>query len=118
MIFGHLYLPNDRDFGSIKKANQRTQHVFVPEDWCNLVENARTKKSFQVVRMTAEDFVSTQNIRCEIMYRKVNTKKEKVERLKIRWLQTKTSHLRSTAITLSKFGRPFRYWESVTQPTV
>lgn len=70
MISGHAYLPNDRDFGSIEKANRRTQHVFVPEDWCNLVQNARTKNRFQVVRMTTE---------VHKVYRKVNTKKEKAE---------------------------------------
>ena len=41
MISGHSYLPNDRDFGSIERANRRTQHMFVPEHWCNLVETAR-----------------------------------------------------------------------------
>ena len=87
MIPGHSYLPNDRDFSSIEKANRRTQHVFVPEDWCTLVETARTKNPFHVVRMVKEDFVSTKNIRSEIVYRKVNTKKEKVEWLNIRWLQ-------------------------------
>ena len=76
MISGELDLPNDKDFGSIEKANRRTQHVFSPEDWCNLIENARTKNPFQVIRMTTEDFVATQNIRCEIMYQKVNTKKK------------------------------------------
>lgn len=38
MISGHSYLPNDRDFGSIEKANRRIQHIFVPDDWCTLVE--------------------------------------------------------------------------------
>ena len=32
MISGHSYLPNGRDFGSIEKANHRTQHIFIPED--------------------------------------------------------------------------------------
>ena len=43
MILGHSYLPNNRDFGSIEKANRRNQHVFIPEEWCTLVENVRTK---------------------------------------------------------------------------
>ena len=36
MVSGHSYLPNDRDFGSIERANRHTQHIFVPEDWCTL----------------------------------------------------------------------------------
>ena len=87
MISGHSYLPNDRDFGSIENANRRTQHVFVPEEWCTLVERARSKNPFQVVRMKQENFVSLKKIRAEIVYRKVNTKKEKVEWLNIRWIQ-------------------------------
>ena len=87
MISGHSYLPNDRDFGSIEKANRRTQHVYVPEDWCNLVENARRQNAFHVIRITTEDFVSTRNVRSEIVYRKTNTNGNKVEWLNIRWLQ-------------------------------
>lgn len=37
--------------------------------------------------MGKEYFVSTKNVKSEIVYRKVNTRKEKVEWLKIRWLQ-------------------------------
>lgn len=37
--------------------------------------------------MGKEDFVSTMNVKSEIVYHKVNTRKEKVEWLKIRWLQ-------------------------------
>ena len=41
MLSGHSYLPNDRDFGSIEKAHQRMQHVYIPEGWCTLVEQSR-----------------------------------------------------------------------------
>lgn len=49
MILEHSYLPNDHDFGSIEKAHRQTQHIFIPEDWYTLVENARTKNPFHVV---------------------------------------------------------------------
>lgn len=87
VVSEHLYLPNDRDFGSIENANRRTQLVFVLEDWCTLVERARSKHPFQVVHMKRENFMSTKNIPAEIVYCKVNTKKEKVEWLNIRWIQ-------------------------------
>ena len=86
MVSGHSYLPNDRDFGSIEKAN-RKQHVYIPEEWCKLVESCRRKNPFNVTRMDTKDFVSTSNHRTHIVYRKVNTAKEKVEWLKIRWMQ-------------------------------
>ena len=87
MLSGHSYLPNDRDFGSIEKANRKTQHIFVPDDWCTLVEKARTKNPFVVIRMSTDDFVSIQNVRSQIVYRKKNTQKQKVDWLSMRWLQ-------------------------------
>ena len=33
MISGQSYLLNDRDFGSIEKANLKTEYVLVSEDW-------------------------------------------------------------------------------------
>ena len=79
MMPGNFYLPNDRDFGSIKKANRRSPHIFVPQDWATLVENARGKNPFNVVLMARSDFVFVGAIRSEIAYRKVNTRKGKVE---------------------------------------
>ena len=85
MMPGHSYLPNDRDFVSIEKLSRRSPHVFVPNDWISLVENARGKNPFHVVAMATSDFVTTEAIRSQIVYRKVNTHNEKVEWLNIRW---------------------------------
>lgn len=87
MLSGHSYLPNDRDFGTIEKASRRTQHVFVPEEWCTLVENARQRNPFTVKRMETDDFVSIEKVRSLIVHRKTNTQKQKVGGLNIRWLQ-------------------------------
>ena len=92
MLSGHSYLPNDRDFGSIEKASRRTQHVFVPEDWCVLVERARQRNPFTVKRMETCDFLSIESVRSLIVHRKVNTQKQKVEWLNIRWLQICADH--------------------------
>ena len=67
MISGHSFLPNDHDFGSIEKASRRTQHVYVPENWCTLVEAARRNNPFNVTRMEMGDFVSAENIRSAIV---------------------------------------------------
>lgn len=37
MIVGHSYLPNDRDFGSIKTERCKHNTVFVPEEWSELI---------------------------------------------------------------------------------
>ena len=63
MIPGHS---NDRDFGSIEKANRRSPHIFVPEDWVTLVERATSKNPFHVTQMTTSDFVSTEAIQSKI----------------------------------------------------
>ena len=89
MISGHSYLPNDRDFGSIEKANRKTQHVFVPDDWCTLIENSHHKNPFSVTKMSASDFISMDNVKSLIVHRKTNTHKEKVDWLSIRWLQVR-----------------------------
>ena len=79
MVTEHSYLPNERDFGSIEKVSRRTQHVYVPDDWCTIVEKVRRNYPFHVTKMKIEDFVSLQNVRSSIVYRKVNTHKEKVK---------------------------------------
>ena len=43
MIVGHSYLPNDRDFGSIETERRKHNTVFVPEEWSDLILNARRK---------------------------------------------------------------------------
>ena len=59
------------DFGSIENA---------------VVERARSKNPFQIVRMKRETFVSVKNIQAEIVHHQVNTK-EKVEWLSICWIE-------------------------------
>ena len=91
MLSGHSYLPNDRDFGSIVSQRRRTTAIYVPEDWCKLVGNARRRNPFQVRRMTRTDFVSSASIFAMIVNRKVNVSGEKVEWLKIHWIRVEKS---------------------------
>ena len=56
MMSGHSYLLNDRDFGGIEKARRRTSAVYVPNEWCTLIKNARRVNPFQVRVMTQADF--------------------------------------------------------------
>ena len=75
MISGHSYLPNDRDFASIETENRKTQHVFVPDDWCTLIRNACHVNPFVVTKMSTSDFFSIENVRSQIVYRKKKKKK-------------------------------------------
>jgi hypothetical protein len=51
---GHTYLVCDRDFGVIEQKTKKTLVLYDPESWFNLVESAKSKKPFKVVRMTQE----------------------------------------------------------------
>ena len=87
MISGHSYLPNDRDFGGIERLRRRTTSLFVPEEWCTLVEGACRVNPFRVRRMQREDFISTTPLTEMIVNRKKNVNNEKVEWLNIHWIR-------------------------------
>ena len=86
MVSGHSYLPNDRDFGHVELARKKTTHIFIPEDWENLVKEARCKNAFHVKTMKREDFVSFKPLKKAVVNRKVNTQGAKVQWLKIQWI--------------------------------
>ena len=46
MTVGHSYLPNNRDFGSIKTERCKCNTIFVPEEWSELILNSRRKNPF------------------------------------------------------------------------
>lgn len=75
--------------------------MYVPEEWCQLVENCRRKNPFKVTRMETKDLVSTSTLRENIVYRKVNTMKEKVKWLKIRYLMRSDIGIAILIVSLS-----------------
>lgn len=91
MVSGHSYLPNDRDFASIENMKRKTQHIYVPSQWYELVRDCRRQNPFEVLRMKAEDFRSINPVRLCITNRKVNTNKSKVQWLNIRWARFEKS---------------------------
>ena len=86
MVSGHSYLPNDCDFGGIEGARHRLSHLYVPEEWGELVRKAHRVNPFQVRWMTQADFISVGPLKAAIVNRKVNTDGEKVEWLKRHWI--------------------------------
>ena len=89
MVPGHSFLPNDRDFGNIESARRKSQHLFVPEHWYDLVRTARHKNPFTVTPMECCDFVSLKSLAKAFVNRKINTQKQKVDWLQIRWIQVR-----------------------------
>ena len=55
MISGHSFLPADRDFAQIERK-KKTAKVLLPEDWGNVISEARVSKPFTVIHMTQECF--------------------------------------------------------------
>jgi hypothetical protein len=52
---GHTYLLCNRDdFGVVEWKTKEALAVYDPESWCNIVEPAKSKKPFKVVRMMQE----------------------------------------------------------------
>lgn len=87
MTVGHSYLPNDRDFGSIETERRKHNTVFVPEEWYELIVNARRKNPFIVTNMTQADFVSLVPISKSFVNRKTNTAKQGVQWLQMKWIR-------------------------------
>ena len=52
LVRGHTYLPNDRDFAHIEKRKSSAR-VYVPDDWIEIVKEARPNHPFNVVNMNA-----------------------------------------------------------------
>nr|CAH7747678.1 unnamed protein product [Callosobruchus chinensis] len=51
-VRGHSYLPNDQDFSLISRKMRKTERVETPEEWDNLILEARAKPSpFRLVKV-------------------------------------------------------------------
>lgn len=92
MVSGHSYLPNDRDFSSIEGAKRKTQVVYLPSEWYNLVRTCRRNNPFEVLEMESEDFKSFNMVKSAIVNRKKTIDKEKVDWLQMRWIRFERSH--------------------------
>ena len=91
MVSGHSYLPNDADFGIIERASRKTTNMYVPEHWSRLIETCNRKKPFRVVRMQPDMFKSLDELSQAVAIRKTSETGEKVEWLKIQWIQVRKS---------------------------
>ena len=93
MVSGHSYLPNDWDFGSIETAKWCTQQVFFPADWQSLICNCRKKNAFTVREIKREDFFAINKLTqyYNIVNRKQNKDKQKVNWLKFLWIRVEKS---------------------------
>jgi len=93
---GNSFLPNDADFSDIEKRKKFHPQIYHPQEWCNVMTEARSKsKPFEVVTMQPDDFFSTKPLELGITNGKRDTNKDKVNWLKMRQIQYRRSDPKS-----------------------
>lgn len=87
LVSGHSYLRCDQDFGLIERNKKYFQHIYVPNDWIEVIKTANKKVPFEVVEMKSEDFISSKLMTDSITHRHKDQDKNTVEWFKIQWLK-------------------------------
>ena len=85
LVRGHTYLPNDRDFSHIEKLKS-SSHVFIPEQWEDVIASARKKDPYNVQRMRADEFLDFGALEKEYTRRKKDSSKKPVLISKVAWM--------------------------------
>lgn len=85
---GHSYLQNDSDFGDIEKKLKYHPEIYIPTQWYDIILNARVKKNkFEVVHMKREDFKSMDMLKQNLVNRKKDVNRQKIEWMKIKQMK-------------------------------
>lgn len=87
MIPGHSYLPNDQDFGVIEQVKHHHPHIYIPQEWYELVRTAYRSNPFRVVEMETKDFMAIKELKKLVVNRKENTARVAIDWFSIRWIQ-------------------------------
>ncbi|KAK9730799.1 Transposase IS4 [Popillia japonica] len=56
-IRGHSFLPCDRDFGSVKRLVQRSDRIYLPEEYQQLILDARKTNPFAITPINFRDII-------------------------------------------------------------
>ena len=91
LVSGHSFLPNDRDFGVIERANKKRSELYVPDQWYNMISSCRKRDPFKVNKMESSKFYSVESLAEITTNRKIAKDGQKVEWLKIQWMCVKKS---------------------------
>lgn len=82
-VSGHSYNSCDRCFGTIEKQKRRTEIIFTPQHWINIIKQAKKNEpKFTVTEMKREDFFS-----CEQMEAVITNRKKSIDKEKVSWLK-------------------------------
>jgi len=89
LVPGHTHLECDSDHARIERYKKQSDSVIaIPMDWYNFVRSVRGKVPLKVVEMEQEHFKSFSTfLSGPLVKRNVDTHKEKINWLKIKWLR-------------------------------
>ena len=68
-VCGHLFLPNDRDFGRTELKKKKTEHVYTPNQWYDTMRSARNRNPFKIVPVT-QDMVKDIGVHLSLFFKK------------------------------------------------
>lgn len=78
-IPGHSYNACDRSFGTIELQKRKTEDIFIPQHWINVIRQAKkTEPKFIVVEMSKQDFFSSKSLEKSIINRKNTISGDKI----------------------------------------
>lgn len=82
---GHSYNSCDRCFGIIERKRKTTVDLYTPDDWVQLIKEAKTRDpKFHVTVMQENDFISSAQLEPLIINRKKNVDGDKINWFHIR----------------------------------
>lgn len=78
-LSGHSYNSCDRSFGTIEMQKRKTENIFLPQHWINVIRQAKKKEpKFVVVEMEKNDFFSSKSLEKSVVNRKKTISGEKI----------------------------------------
>ena len=79
---GHLFLPNDTDFGKIERAKNANVSIFTADDWRSVIRQC----NFNILDMKGK-FVDFSDFQNSLTFREVNTASEKFLFSQLKWMR-------------------------------
>lgn len=87
LVIGHSYLPNDAKFAIIETHAKKTQMIYDPSDWYDIIKSCKKTDPFEVIEMTHNDFLSTKILETAVTNRKQSTDGSQVNWLKMQCIK-------------------------------
>ena len=106
-VRGHLFLPNDRDFGRTELKKKKTEHVYTPNQWYDTMRSARNRNPFKIVPVT-QDMVKDIGVHLSLFFKKtVRAGKQPFNIQKVQILDYSSSHPTQVWV---KYGAEDKDW--------